>query len=100
MEREPVGDEALLEKALSGADHLALREAEFPRDRRVGPEGAAVSIGGEVQKEKKRDLLQGEPMEEVAEAVVHPGEVPGDGPDLGGLDWLTLGDRGAHAGGV
>lgn len=100
MQREAVGDEILLEKALSGSYHLALEDAELLCDRGVGPEGAAFSVGGQVEEEKERDLLQGEPVENVPESMVHPGEVRGKGSDPGGIDGLSVGKRCAHGPGV
>jgi hypothetical protein len=97
MQGEAVGDETLLEKALAGSDHLALQDAKLLRDRGVGPEGAAVSVGGQVEKEQQRDLLQGEPVENVPETVVHPGEVLGEVSDPSGIDGLSVGKRCAHS---
>jgi hypothetical protein len=78
MERETVGDEALLKETLAGPDHLAFPKAELLGNGGVGPEGAAVTVRGEMEEEEERDLFQGQPVEMVPEAVVDPGEVIGD----------------------
>jgi hypothetical protein len=97
MQGEAVGDEALLEKTLAGPDHLALQDAQLLCDRGVGPEGATVSVGSQMEEEEERDLLQGKPVENVPESVVHPGEVRGKGSDPGGIDGHTIGKRCAHS---
>jgi hypothetical protein len=100
MQREAVGDETLLEEALASPDHLTLQDAELLRDGGVGPEGAAVTVGSQVEKEQERDLLHAQAMKDVSEAVVHPGKMAGDGTHSGRVDRLAVRHRCTHVGGV
>jgi hypothetical protein len=75
--REAVGDQALGDEAGPGPDDVALAEAERAGDRDIGPERAAGAIGGEVQEEEHRDLLEAQVAEVLAQPMVDPGEVGG-----------------------
>lgn len=75
-----IGYEALLQKALACPNDLALTQAELLCNRWIGPVGAPVFICCQVEKKKKRYLLQGEPVEEIPEAVVSPGKMRRESP--------------------
>jgi hypothetical protein len=77
-------------------DDLALPDADLLGDRGIGPEGAALSVGGQVEEEEEPYLLQAEPVENVSQAVVCPGEVRRKSPHPGRVDRFTVGKWCAH----
>ena len=100
LQGEAVGDEALLDQATSRLNDLTLLEGKPLGDGGVGPEGAAAAVSGEMEEEEKRDLLEGKPVEDVAEPMVYPGKMSGDRSYTGRVDRLMIRHRGAHAGEV
>jgi hypothetical protein len=96
VQGKAVGDKPFAEKPLAGTEDLALGDADLLGDRGIGPEGAAVSVGGQVEEEEKGNLLQGEPVEDVPQAVVRPGEVQGKSPHPGRVDRLAIGKWFVH----
>jgi hypothetical protein len=77
---------------------VALPEAELLGDDGVGPERAAGAVGGGVQEEQERDLLEAQLAEALTQPVIDPGEVGGQRADAGGIDELDGPDRVAHDG--
>lgn len=81
-----------MQERVAGLDDLALLEAEFPGDGAVRPEAEPLSVRHEVEEEQQRDLFEREFVEALAEAVIDPGEVGGQGAYSRGVDGRTLGE--------
>jgi hypothetical protein len=59
IQRKAVRYKTLAKETLACTDDLALKNADLLGDRRISPEGAAVSVGSQVEEEEECDLLQG-----------------------------------------
>jgi hypothetical protein len=96
VQGKAVRDKTLAKKALARTHDVALPDADLLGDRGIGPEGAALSVGGQVEKEEEPHLLQAESVENVSQAVVCPGEVRRKSPHPGRVDRFAVGKWCAH----
>jgi hypothetical protein len=60
----------------------APREAELLGDSGVGPERTTGAVGGEVQEEEERHLLEAQLAEVLAQSMIDPGEVASASPTV------------------